>query len=131
MSVLCSVWPLAARLLSLVRDTLYFDGQCGMCRTSCRWLARLDWFDRLAFADMTVARDLPVDLATAMRGIPMRTVQGQALVGFEAVRRALVQTPMGVAPALLLYLPGVAGIGRMVYGRIAASRQRTAACRVS
>ena len=102
-----------------------------MCRTSCRWLARLDWLDRLAFADMAVSRDLPVDLATAMRGIPMRTAEGKVLVGFEAVRRALVQTPAGVAPALLLYVPGIATIGRVVYGRSAASRRRSAACRIA
>ncbi len=111
-----------------MRDTLYFDGQCGMCRSSCRRLAQLDWLDRLAFADMTTARDLPVTLNTAIRGIPMKTADGHALVGFKAVRRALLQTPLGLAPALFLYLPGIAALGRTTYNKIAASRRRNLTC---
>ena len=110
------------------KDTLYFDGQCGLCRRSTRVLRALDWFGRLAFEDMTRVpeRDLPVPVDAAMRGIPMRTRDGRALVGFPAMRRALLQTPVGFLPALVLYVPGISGLGARVYDRIAAKRGRMA-----
>ena len=113
------------------RDTLYYDGACGMCRRSSRVLGRLDWLGRLRFEDMTaVAPDsLPVSYADAMRGIPMRTRDGRTLVGYPALRRALLQTPLGCPPAILMYLPGLSHAGRAVYARIAARRSR-AACSI-
>ncbi len=110
------------------KDTLYFDGQCGLCQRSVRVLRALDWLDRLAFEDMTRVpeRDLPVPIDAAMRGIPMRTRDGRSLVGFPALRRALRQTPVGFLPALALFIPGISTLGRAVYDRIAANRARTA-----
>jgi len=113
-----------------VRDRLYFDGQCGLCRRSSRVLRRLDWLGRLEFVDMSSVpvERLPVDLETAMRGIPMRTSGGEVLVGFPAMRRALLQTPLGCLPALLLCVPGVSHVGKGVYAFVAARRR--AGCRV-
>ena len=109
-------------------DTLYYDGGCGMCRRSIRILRALDWLGRLRFEDSTRLRDeeLPVSRDSAMTGIPMRTRDGGALVGFRAVRRALVQTPLGFLPALVLRIPGVSHAGRAAYNRIAAARHRDA-----
>lgn len=113
------------------RDTLYYDGACGLCRRSARALRRLDWLGRLRFEDMTAVppESLPVSFDDAMRGIPMRTGDGRTLVGYPAVRRALLQTPLGCLPALLMYLPGISHAGRAVYARIAANRAR-AACSI-
>jgi len=110
------------------RDTCYYDGRCGLCRRSTRTLRRLDWLGRLAFIDMTSVpeTELPVPMEAALRGMPMRTREGRALVGFEAVRRAALQTPLAFVPAALLYVPGVAWVGRRVYGAIAARRGREA-----
>lgn len=109
-------------------DTLYYDGACGMCRRSTRALRRLDWLGRLAFEDMTRTPpgELPVSPDAAMRGLPMRTRAGAALVGYPAMRRALLQTPLGFLPALLMYLPGISHAGEWVYGRVAAGRARDA-----
>jgi predicted DCC family thiol-disulfide oxidoreductase YuxK len=106
------------------KDTLYFDGQCGLCQRSTRILRALDWFGRLAFEDMTRVPegDLPVPIEAAMRGIPMRTRDGRALVGFPA----LLQTPIGFLPALVLFVPGISALGAWVYDRIAANRGRMA-----
>jgi len=114
--------------VSAPRDTLYYDGACGLCQRSVRILRRLDWLDRLRFQDMTQISDadLPVPRERALEGIPMRTRDGRALVGFPAMRRALLQTPLGALPALLLYIPGVSHIGAIVYARIARSRSREA-----
>ena len=110
------------------RDVIYYDGACGMCRRSTRWLKRLDWLGRLEMRDLTRVdpEDLPVDRDAAMRGMPMRTSGGGVLMGFAAVRRALAQTPLGLLPALVLWLPGVSRLGRVVYDRVAANRSRDA-----
>lgn len=109
-------------------DTCYYDGRCGMCRRTTRVLGRLDWLGALRFVDMGTVPDseLPVDRAAAMRGMPMRTGAGKVLIGFKAVRRALLRTPVGVVPALVMYVPGMAQAGAAVYGRIAAGRGRDA-----
>lgn len=112
--------------LEMPADTCFYDGACGMCRRTVRALRRLDWLGRLEFADLTTTdpASLPVDAAQAMRGMPMRTRDGRALVGFPAVRRALLQTPLGFIPALLMYVPGVSHAGARVYDRVAAGRAR-------
>ena len=112
------------------RDTLYFDGQCNLCRRSIRIIRALDWLNRLQFKDSTITEEneLPVPRDESLVGIPMRTRDGDALLGFPAVRRALLQTPLGCMPALLLYIPGFSHIGRRVYNRIAARRARNAVC---
>jgi predicted DCC family thiol-disulfide oxidoreductase YuxK len=89
-------------------------------------LRRLDWLGRLQFADMNEAEDLPVGMEDAMKGMPMRTRAGRVLVGFPAMRRALLQTPLGALPGAILYLPGVSTIGRLVYNWVAAHRPRDA-----
>ena len=112
------------------RDTLYYDGACGMCRRSARILRALDWLGRLAIVDWARVPDaaLPVPRERALEGIPMRTARGAVLVGFRAVRRALRQTPLGVLPALLMFLPGISHAGERVYRSIARRRARSLAC---
>lgn len=101
-----------------------------MCRRTVRWLRFLDWLGRLDYRDMTTVpeAELPFPMEQAMHGMPMRTRDGRALIGFEAVRRALLQTPLGAIPALLLYLPGVSALGARVYRRVATHRRRDTAC---
>jgi predicted DCC family thiol-disulfide oxidoreductase YuxK len=110
------------------RDTLYYDGQCGLCTRSAALLRALDWLHRLGFVDMgrTDPTKLPVAYERALEAIPMRTRSGRTLMGYDALRRALLQTPLGAIPALLMYLPGVSHVGRAVYRRIAANRSRNA-----
>ncbi len=101
-----------------------------MCRRSVRVLRALDWRDRLRFVDSTGVPDeeLPVSRDTAMTGIPLLTPDGRTLVGFPAVRRALRRTPLGVLPALLLTLPGIAHAADAAYRWIAAHRARCEVC---
>jgi hypothetical protein len=91
-----------------------------------RVIHALDWLGRIDVQDLTKVppQDLPVSLDAAMRGIPMRTRSGGVLIGYPAMRRALVQTPLGFLPALLMYLPGVSHVGTMVYDWIARHRRR-------
>lgn len=107
-------------------DTCYFDGQCGLCQGTVRWLRALDVLGRLRFEDMTAVDPvaLPVDWATAMRGMPMRTGDGRVLVGLAAVRRALMQTPMGALAAWVLYVPGISWLAARGYDGLARRRRR-------
>lgn len=111
-------------------DVLYYDGACGMCRCTAHLLRAIDWLGRLSFQDMVAVEDhdLPVPRARAMEGIPMRTRQGRALVGFPALRRALRQTPFGFLPACIMYVPGAAQLGAIMYRSVATHRRRGQAC---
>ena len=111
---------------------LFYDGDCGMCRRTAAVLRALDWLHRLEFQDMTAVDDavLPVPRERATQGIPMRTRNGRAFVGFPAVRRALIQTPLGALPACAMYLPGLSHLGAAVYRQIATRRRRDHACAV-
>jgi predicted DCC family thiol-disulfide oxidoreductase YuxK len=108
------------------RDTLYFDCACGMCRRSTRILRSLDWLGRLRVQDMMQVpeQELPVHIEEAMQGIPMRTRDGRTLLGFPAMRRALMQTPLGALFAWAMYIPGISHLGDAVYRHIAANRAR-------
>lgn len=114
------------------KDTLYYDGACGMCTRTTGILRKLDWLSRLEFRDMIKVpiEELPVPMDQAMLGIPMRTRHGRSMVGFPAVRRALLQTPLGFVPSLLLYVPGISHAARAWYDHIARNRARSGACSV-
>jgi len=105
---------------------MYFDGACGFCRRSVRVIGALDWLGRLEARDMTrmPGEELPVSLEQAMAGMPMRTRDGRALCGFEAVRTALLRTPVGFLPAAAMHLPGLSHAAAAVYDAIARRRTR-------
>ncbi|MEC9372861.1 MAG: DCC1-like thiol-disulfide oxidoreductase family protein, partial [Planctomycetota bacterium] len=54
--------------MSGARDTLYYDGACGLCIRSVKWLRRLDWLGRLRFEDSskTPEKALPVSMDVAL-----------------------------------------------------------------
>lgn len=110
-------------------DTCFYDGHCGMCRRTRRVLSALDWLGALRWVDQTrVAPErLPVPLDAALSGMPMVTGGGEVLVGYPAVRRALARTPVGACVAWLLYVPGIALVGKKVYDEVARRRVRTCA----
>jgi predicted DCC family thiol-disulfide oxidoreductase YuxK len=108
------------------RAICFYDGGCGFCRRSTNILRRLDWLHQLDFVDQTTLSDqqLPVPREAAMKGMPLQTRQGQIFIGFPAIRRALLVTPLGCLPALLLYLPVLSQLARRAYEYIAARRGR-------
>lgn len=108
-----------------MRDRCFYDGRCGFCRRSVTWLRRLDWLRRLELYDLHQAgADLPVSLDLADTGMPMRTGSGRVLLGFPAIRRAMLQTPLGCLPALVLYVPGISHLAGLGYERVAKHRPR-------
>ncbi|MCA9278048.1 MAG: DUF393 domain-containing protein [Phycisphaeraceae bacterium] len=105
------------------RDVCFYDGRCGMCVRSAKWVGRLDWLSRIDFRDLSTDPSLPMSIEDTMAGMPMVTRSGKTLIGFPAMRRAIVQTPLGFIPGLLMYLPGISHLGTRVYKRAAAHRK--------
>lgn len=108
-------------------ETCYYDGACGLCRRSARWLVRMDVFGRLRMVDQTMIADnrLPIGRDAALVGMPVVAEDGSVLVGFTGVRVAMMQTPLALV-GWVLYLPVVSWVGERVYRWVA--RRRVRAC---
>ena len=110
-----------------------FDGGCPICRRTVRTLRRLDWLDRLQFADATdagirgrVAPSLTLD--DAMRQMNVVDDRGRLSGGYLAQLRIARRLPALWLFGMLGALPGVKQIGTAVYRYIAANRTRQGAC---
>lgn len=111
-------------------DVLY-DGDCGLCSATVRWLRRVDLAGRLRFVDINaewdrlVGRHPHLDAAACASAMHVIGPGGRITVGFDGFRtiaRALVLL-WPVVP--ILYLPGVPPVGRRVYAYVAAHRPTT------
>lgn len=104
---------------------LLYDGTCGFCHRSVRWLLALDTNGRLA--PQPIQESLPllaahhVDPSAALD--EMHIVDGQRIFhGFEAFRRFAWATPYLLPVAPLLHLPGVPWLGARAYRAVARRR---------
>jgi predicted DCC family thiol-disulfide oxidoreductase YuxK len=112
---------------------ILFDGGCPICRRTVRTLRRLDWLDRLQFADATdpetrdrVAPGLTE--AEAMQQMNVVDVAGRRYGGYEAQVRIAREVPLLWPFHLIGGVPGVRQVGTAVYRFIAANRQRRGHC---
>ena len=108
--------------------TVIFDGECGFCLRAIRIGKRLDWWRRMewrARLEPGVNERFPQlsQEETQRRMVSIRT-DGRAYGGFYAVRDILLQLPLTMLPALLLYLPGMSVVGVPLYRWIATNRYR-------
>lgn len=94
-----------------------------MCVRSAKWVGRLDWWHRIELRDLSTDPTLPMSIEDTADGMPMLTRSGRTLIGYPAIRRAIVQTPLGFLPGLLMYVPGISHMGDRVYKRAAAHRR--------
>jgi predicted DCC family thiol-disulfide oxidoreductase YuxK len=106
-----------------------FDGQCGLCLPSMYILQLCDWLhvlkpvnfrivdDRRAFAPDVTERNLD-------KAMHIRLEDGSYLTGFDAFRYMAKLLPPLWPLYPLLWIPGVAPVGRRVYARIADSRKK-------
>lgn len=113
------------------KATLLYDGRCGLCTGSVRWLRVLDWRSRVEAADANVpatqAAFPQVDPARARERVQLVTAPGAApLEGFRAFRWLAGRLPAlwGLWP--WLWLPGAAAVGERIYDRVARNRMRLA-----
>jgi len=110
-----------------------FDGGCPICRRTVRTLRRIDWLDRLQFADATdpeirdrIAPGL-TDTA-AMQQMNVVDGQGRRYGGYDAQLRIAREVPLLWPFSLTGWLPGVRQIGMAVYRFVAANRERRGHC---
>jgi predicted DCC family thiol-disulfide oxidoreductase YuxK len=110
------------------RIEMYYDGRCGWCRAGVNRLKRLDWFHALQAIDYTTLEsgDRPVPEEVFEKGMPLRTRDGRLLIGFRAVRHALIHTPPGWIVGWILYVPGLSQLGASAYAAFARRRPRDA-----
>lgn len=124
------------------RIAVLYDGICRICRRSMFALLMLDVLHRLQPVDFrnaklrkAVAPTLPLsalDRALHIRIPPFGAQRSvQYVQGFDAFRILCWHLPPLWPLLPLLFLPGIPPLGRAVYARIAASRNRCAngACR--
>lgn len=108
------------------QSTCYYDGACGLCRASIGALKAIDWLGRIRAEDLTELPDhkLPVSRQQAIESVTLTTPDGRVLRGIRAVRAALLRTPLGALPGLLLYIPGISHAADAAYKWVSANRTR-------
>lgn len=113
------------------RIIVLYDGICGLCRRSIFMLQMMDPLERIKpvdFRDTILCSKHAPDLAEQDldRAMHIKTPAGRFYKGFDAFRVLAWNLPWIALLAPLFYLPGVAPVGRMVYAKIAESRNRCA-----
>lgn len=105
-----------------------YDGHCGLCLRSVFTLKMIDALRRLRFVDFwdkkqkdAVAPDLKI--AQLDKAMHVRFANGKTLKGFDAIREVAWHIPVLWPLTPLMYLPGVAPIGRKAYAKIAIRRK--------
>lgn len=99
------------------RTQVFYDGQCSTCRRTTRWLIVVDWFGALEAVEFhsLPTGDRPVEFEVFDRGLPVRTRDGRLLIGFPALRHAMIRVPLWAVVAWIMYVPGIATVGRLCY----------------
>ena len=105
------------------------DGACGLCRRAMFALPLLDGLRRclsVDFRDTALRKKYAPDVTEQSldRAMHIRLPDGSYKKGFYAFRTLAWHIPLTFLIAPLLYLPGVAPVGNMVYEKVAASRDR-------
>lgn len=113
-----------------ISDTLVvlFDGRCGFCKASVRFLRALDWRHRLLFVNFydpaVRAQHAPtIDLRELQKAMHVKSVDGSFSKGFYAFRMLAWELPLLLILVPFLYVPGVPMIGERVYGWVAGHRR--------
>lgn len=106
------------------RATVLYDGTCPLCRGAVKWMARMDWLNRVEWVPAQDIEILPDsltrrDLDAAMY---LRDSRDRLYGGFFAVRRLSLLLPPLLPIAPFLWLPGARFLGVKVYAFIARNR---------
>lgn len=115
---------------------LLFDGDCGFCTRSVRWLANLGILAYPAVPWQTVPdAELPVPVKQLMTEVVLELPHGRTLGGADALSASVCASGSGLRfLGRLANLPVVRSIARAVYRMVARNRYRipgaSAACKV-
>ncbi len=104
-----------------------YDGHCSFCRRTVLPLLLGDWLQRLELVDFhqeaarqAVAPDIA--LTSLDEALHVRLPDGRTAAGFDALRRLAPHLPWLWPLIPLLWIPGIAPLGRIAYRKIAANR---------
>jgi predicted DCC family thiol-disulfide oxidoreductase YuxK len=106
-----------------------YDGHCGLCLRSMFTLLQCDWLKKLKPVDFRIADDHrsfapEVTERNLDKSMHIKLPNGSYLTGFDAFRYLSGKLPPLWPLYPLLWIPGVAPIGRRVYRWIADRRKR-------
>ena len=112
---------------SKAHGILIYDGHCGFCLESIKRLQALDLFEWIQLRDFQTERglsELHAELTPERCRSEMILIEpgGRLTGGFDAFRRLSVRLPLLRLLSPLLYIPGVAWVGRRTYRWIADHR---------
>lgn len=104
---------------------LIYDGDCGFCRASVRWVLRRDRQDRIRadpFQDEQALRETGVARERAERAAVLVAPDGRSWDGADAAAVTLQLLPGWGALGRFLAAPGIRALARLVYRWIADHR---------
>lgn len=116
------------------RATLLYDGSCEFCRRGVRLLDRLDWLNRLQFANLRDPNQWPeshveLDADRMIEEMHLVTPDGKDVyAGYDAFRWIAARMPSTWAIWPFLFIPGVPQIGRRIYAWVAKNRFGLVSC---
>jgi predicted DCC family thiol-disulfide oxidoreductase YuxK len=107
--------------------TVFFDGNCALCRSSAARVRRLDTRGRIELFDLHdphPERFARIDREQAMRWMLAMDAAGRIYSGADAWARIGLLLPGWNLLAWILLVPGVHALARLAYGWIARNRYR-------
>ncbi|MFH2202827.1 MAG: DUF393 domain-containing protein [Elusimicrobiota bacterium] len=108
------------------KPLVVYDGECGFCTGSLRWLKRLDWlrrFDALPYQSAEVYRRFPqLRREDCTRELHLCFANGDIYKGGDAIGRILLRLPLTFPLGALASLPPLAAALRAIYPAIACRR---------
>ncbi len=109
--------------------TALYDGNCALCRSTCRALRVLDWRRRIVFVDLHNSGGwagvcAEIGQERLLGALHVLDAERRVYAGFLGLRRLLKEVPLGFPLWLLLQLPGADALGRRAYRFIARRRYR-------
>ncbi|RHW40824.1 DUF393 domain-containing protein [Neobacillus notoginsengisoli] len=103
-----------------------YDGDCLLCQRSKVKSQKLDWLEKVNWLSLQEyereGRKPSFEAADLRRELHLLDDCGRVYKGFYAMRKLLLQFPLTIIPALLLYVPFASFIGAPVYRWIAKNR---------
>lgn len=115
------------------RWVCYYDGDCGLCVRTARWLSRIDFFSRISWTPYQSLAEPPEGLTWADLDSAAYLVPGAGRLhrGYYAFRMLTLKLLPLMPLAPVLWFPGISRLGTRVYRWIAASRYHASGCRAA
>lgn len=105
-----------------------YDGDCGLCMRSVRYLKKLDWIKKLDYMNFqheeirgAIAPDL--HYSQLDKAMHIKLPNGTFKNGFYAFRTMMWRLPLLFIFTPLMYIPGVPAIGNKAYAYVANRRK--------